>query len=482
MKAPIGMLETDQRIGISIDPTNGKAMDAQQLQAWDAQHSWHPFTPMRQYLESDPLLIVQGKGVQVQGSDGRWYFDGCSSIWLNIHGHRHPYLDMAIQRQLSQVAHVTMLGQANVPATLLAKRLVDVAPAGLTRCHFSDCGAAAVEIAVKTAIQYWYNLGRSTKRQIVGFHNNYHGDTLGAMAVAPSEFFHSPFLSLLPPNVRLPYPLCPDQPLPNPDAECNPDLVLELETLLANNGEQIAAVIIEPVQGAGGILPAPPGFLKLLRQCCSRYDVLLIVDEVATGFGHTGDWFACTTERVTPDILCLGKGLSGGYLPIAATMTTEAIYEAFLGDVAQQRTLYHGHSFAGNPLAAAVSLASLDLMPRLLQGLTPKIELMEESLRRLESHPNVLQVRQRGLMAGVTVCRDKRTATRFDFSQRAGYVVAQHARELGLILRPIGDVVILMPPPCISIDELTSLMELFLEAFARAEESWNRVKDRVDEP
>jgi adenosylmethionine-8-amino-7-oxononanoate aminotransferase len=379
---------------------------------------------------------------------------------------------MAIQRQLTQVAHTTLLGQANVPATILAKRLADITPVGLERCHFSDCGATAVEIAVKIAIQYWHNLGRPQKKQVVGFSNNYHGDTLGAMAVAPSPFFHAPFLSLLPINHQLDYPVCADQPRPAPGIECDPALGQALEQHLREHGSQIAAVIIEPVQGAGGILPAPPGFLRRLQQICQAHDVLLIVDEVATGFGHTGDWFACTTEQVSPDILCLGKGLSGGYLPIAATLTTERIYAAFLGEIAQQKTLYHGHSFAGNPLAAAVSLASLDLMPKLLAGLPPKIDLLQARLSSLEQHPNVLQIRQRGLMVGITVGRSRATGARFDVSQRAGYVVANHARELGLILRPIGDVVIVMPPPSITVEELNDLLDRLLAAFAQAEATW----------
>jgi adenosylmethionine---8-amino-7-oxononanoate aminotransferase len=466
------MKDQDQRIGLAIDPTHGKPIDADLLKTWDAQHSWHPFTPMRQYLESDPLLIVQGNGVWLQATDGRWYLDGCSSIWLNIHGHRHPYLDMAIQRQLGQVAHVTMLGQANVPATILAKRLTDVVPAGLTRCHFSDCGATAVEIAVKTAIQYWHNLGHPQKTQIIGFSNNYHGDTLGAMAVAPSPFFHAPFLSLLPLNHQLDYPVCADQPLPAAGAECDPLLGQPLDQYLTAQREQVAAVIIEPVQGAGGILPAPPGFLRRLKQICQAHQVLLIVDEVATGFGHTGDWFACTTEQVSPDILCLGKGLSGGYLPMAATLTSEAIYEAFLGEIAEQRTLYHGHSFAGNPLAAAVSLASLDLMPKLLTTLEAKVRLMHEALGPLNRHPHVWQIRQRGLMVGITVCRRREPGGRFAVGQRAGYVVANHARELGLILRPIGDVVIVMPPPSITLAELQDLLDRLCQAFERARQTW----------
>ncbi len=414
------MKEDDQRIGPAIDPTNGKSIDAAALKHWDAKHSWHPFTPMKQYLESDPLMLVQGKGIRVQDSGGRWYIDGCSSIWLNIHGHRHPFLDAAIQRQLQQVAHVTMLGQANVPATILAKQLSEVVPPGLSRCHLSDCGATAVEIAVKTAIQFWFNQGRPGKNKIVGFENNYHGDTLGAMAVAPSPTFHSPFLNLLPINHQLPYPCCPDRPLVSNQDQCDPVHGQPLDAYLAKHHEEVAAVIIEPVEGAGGMLPAPPGFLKLVRQICDRHDVLMIVDEVATGFGHTGDWFACTAEEVTPDLLCLGKGISGGYLPVAATMSTEKIYNMFLGEIEERRTLYHGHSFAGNPLGCAVSLASLELMPKLIRSLKPKVLRIAEWLKSLSGNPNVLQVRQRGFMVGVTVCVDRSTGQRFDFSKRAG--------------------------------------------------------------
>lgn len=466
------MKESDQRIGLAIDPTNGKAVDPRDLHRWDAEHSWHPFTPMQQYLDADPLLIVQGKGMRIQDTDGRWYWDGCSSVWLNIHGHRHPYLDAAIERQLRQVAHVSMLGQANVPATLLAKRLTEVVPAGLTRCHLSDCGATAVEIAIKTAIQYWFNQGLPHKRTIVGFENNYHGDTLGAMAVAPSPVFHSPFLDLLPINHQLPFPVCGDRPVVQATDECDPQHGAALEAYLQKHQAQVAAVIVEPVEGAGGMLPAPPGFLKLLRGICDRYQVLLIVDEVATGFGHTGDWFACTAEGVTPDLLCLGKGISGGYLPVAATMAREEIYKQFLGEIAERKTLYHGHSFAGNPLGCAVSLASLDLMPKVIESLPPKVAHITQRLQELHELANVWEVRQRGLMVGVTVCQDRESGQRFDFATRPGYVVSHHARRLGLVLRPIGDVVILLPPPAISLSELDEMLSLFIQSFHESAKTW----------
>lgn len=464
------MNEQDQRTGEAFDPTNGKPLDLDQVQQWDAQFSWHPFTPMKQYLDNDPLLIVQGKGMRIQDRHGRWYWDGCSSVWLNIHGHRHPYLDAAITRQLKQVAHVSMLGQANVPASLLAKRLIDVVPKGLERVHLSDCGATAVEIAVKTAIQYWFNQGKTEKQQVIGFQNNYHGDTLGAMAVAPSEFFHKPFLKMLPVHYQLPFPMRPDQPMIDVRDPGNPDDVAPLKQYLERHAQQTAAVIVEPVEGAGGMCPAPSGFLKQLRSVCDQFDVLLIVDEVATGFGHTGDWFACTAEGVTPDILCLGKGISGGYLPVAATICTSTVYEAFLGEIAEGKTLYHGHSFAGNPLGCAVSLASLDLMPKVIAALPEKVALVTQKLEGLEQRANVHQVRQRGLMVGVTVCQAD--GQRFDPSLRAGYVVAEQARKLGLVIRPIGDVVILLPPPAIELDDLSELMDRFVESFAEAESVW----------
>lgn len=461
------MKEPDQRVGTAQDPTNGKPVDLSEARSWDAQHSWHPFTPMQQYLDSDPLMIVQGKGMRIQDSEGKWYWDGCSSVWLNIHGHRHPYLDAAIVRQLNQVAHVSMLGQANVPASLLARRLVEIAPAGLSRVHLSDCGATAVEIAVKTAIQFWFNQGQPEKRCVIGFKDNYHGDTLGAMAVAPSEYFHKPFLKMLPINYQLPYPVCPDQPLVSKEDRCEETLGQPLVDYLQEHAATTAAVIVEPVEGAGGMLPAPPGFLKLLREICDRFDVLLIIDEVATGFGHTGDLFACTAEDVTPDLLCLGKGISGGYLPVAATLSTEKIYQAFLGEIREGKTLYHGHSFAGNPLGCAVSLASLDLMPKVVSGLPPKVELIRQKLAGLEGVAHIQQVRQRGFMVGITVCQED--GSPYDPALRAGYVVAEKARQLGLVLRPIGDVVILLPPPAISLEELAELMDIFVESFRQAE-------------
>lgn len=461
---PPGLTETELDTSLQ-DPAGDKDWSQEDLAEMDAQHSWHPFTPMKHYLQADPLMIVEGKDVFLKDSEGRWYYDGCSSIWLNVHGHRHPVLDKAIKDQLDKIAHCTLLGQANLPATVLAKKLIEVVPEGLKRVHFSDCGASAVEIAIKTSIQYWHNQGKSEKKIIVGFKDNYHGDTLGAMAVAPSPLFHKPFLSMLPENHQLPFPVCPDQPLIGPNDRCEDSLGDPLRHYLAKNADRVAAVIVEPVEGAGGILPAPGGFLKLLREICDQYQVHLIIDEVATGFGHTGDLFACTAENVTPDILCLGKGLSGGYLPVSATVSTEKIFNAFLGEISERKTLYHGHSFAGNPLGCAVSLASLKLTVPLVKSLRSKTEILRNELIQLADYPCVLEVRQRGLMVGITIGDNQKN--HFEKPAEKGYEVAAIARKFGVVLRPIGDTIILMPPPCIEEHQLIDLAKRFVATFAQ---------------
>ena len=319
------------------------------VRRWDVEHVWHPFTPMDDYVRARPPVIVAGEGRRLQDVDGRWYWDGSSSIWLNVHGHRDPDLDRAVREQLDRIAHSTLLGQGNVPAAVLARRLVEVTPPGLERVFFSDSGATAVEIALKAAIQWFANQDRPQKRHVVGFTDNYHGDTMGAMSVAPDPVFHWPFLSMLPEQPRVPYPYW----LRHPDGPSSPDEAMaatlrRLETLFAESADSIAAVIVEPVEGAGGIRPAPVGFLRELRARCDANDVLLIVDEVATGFGKTGSMFACEAEDTTPDLLCVGKGLTGGYLPVAATLATNRVYEQFLGE--RRRTLFHDPGFPAAPL------------------------------------------------------------------------------------------------------------------------------------
>ncbi|HEY8347653.1 MAG TPA: adenosylmethionine--8-amino-7-oxononanoate transaminase [Symbiobacteriaceae bacterium] len=444
--------------------------DPATLVALDKAHVWHPFTYMKDYVESDPVIIARGEGVRLQDIHGRWYYDGVSSIWLNVHGHRVPAIDRAIIAQLGEIAHSTLLGQANVPSILLADRLVRIAPPGLTRVFYSDSGATAVEIALKMAIQYWANLGEPRRRRILGFSHNYHGDTLGAMAVAPDEIFHWPFLGLLPEHPRAPYPYCYRCPLEKAHPGCQMACLAVVEETVARHRDELAAVIIEPVEGAGGIIPAPPGYLRAIRELCDRYNLLLIVDEVATGFGRTGTLFACEQEGITPDILTLGKGLTGGYLPVAATLTTERIYTAFLGE--RRHALYHGHSYTGNQLGCAAALANLDLIEEtgLIASLPPKIEQVAAALAPLRDHPYVGDVRQKGLMVGIELVADRKTRRPFPWEAQAGYRVAWKVRERGMLIRPIGSVVIFMPPLASTREELGEMLQILLAGFDAATE------------
>jgi adenosylmethionine-8-amino-7-oxononanoate aminotransferase len=443
------------------DPLRG--LDPQTLKAWDKAHVWHPFTPMTPYIEGDPPLIARAEGFRLQDVDGNWYLDGSSSIWLNVHGHQVEALDSAIRAQLDQVAHSTLLGQGNTVATVLARRLVEITPQGLDRVFFSDSGATAVEIALKAAIQWFANQGE-TRHKILGFTNNYHGDTMGAMSVAPDPVFHWPFLELLQKQPRLPYPYWFNHPekLSNP-AEAADHALACIEQLFLEQGHEIAATIIEPVEGAGGICPAPEGFLKSLHELCQRHGILLIVDEVATGFGKTGAMFACEREGITPDLMTLGKGLTGGYLPVAATMATNRIFEQFLGE--RRRTLFHGHSFTGNQLGCAVALASLELMPAVMADLPPKIERLWERAETLRDLPLVSDVRGRGMMLGIELGLDRQKRTPIPAEKLAGYRIADRARELGLLVRPIGNVVIFMPPVSVPLDLLDEMFDRLEQAF-----------------
>ncbi|MER3428946.1 MAG: adenosylmethionine--8-amino-7-oxononanoate transaminase [Pyrinomonas sp.] len=433
----------------------------EKLEALDKAHLWHPFTHMEQYIADDPLIIVRGEGVRLFDTRGRAYYDGTSSIWLNVHGHRVPELNRALTEQLGQVAHSTLLGMSNVPAILLAEKLAKIAPRGLTRVFYVDNGAGAVEAAIKIAVQFWANQGAPTKHLVLGFHNNYHGDTLGAVGVSPDEMFHWPFTALLPPHPRVPYPYPYRSAAPDPLAES----LQAAEEILRRRRDEIAAVIVEPVEGAGGIIVPPRGFLRGLRRLCDEYGALLIVDEVATGFGRTGPMFACHGEDVAPDLLCLGKGLSGGYLPIGATLATEKIFEAFLGEVDSGRTFFHGHSYAGNPLAAAVSLANLELLEKLLPRLPEKIEALSAWIFPLAEEPFVGDVRQAGFMVGIELVKDRATKEGFAYRDQVGWRVAHAARERGLLVRPIGNVLIFMPPLASTLEELQEMSHILCEAF-----------------
>ena len=407
----------------------------------DRDHVWHPFTQQQAWCEEEPLMIERGEGSYLFASDGRRYIDGVSSLWCTVHGHSHAGIDAAVAAQLERVAHTTMLGLAHPGAAELAARLVDLGPPGLSRVFYSESGSTAVEIALKMAFQYQQQRGGQHRRRtsFVHLRESYHGDTIGSVAVGGIDLFHSTY-----------------GPLLFETHVAEPGDAADLERVLAVHEEEIAAVIVEPlVQGAAGMLTHPPGYLRAVRELCDRFGVLLICDEVATGFGRTGTMFACEQEDVAPDFLCLAKGITGGYLPLAATLATERIYEGFLGAPEEYRTFFHGHTYTGNPLACAAALANLDAFEqeRTLERLQPKIGLLRELLGEIEAMPEVAEVRGRGFMAGIDLGEH-------DPALRLGHRVTLEARERGAIVRPLGDLVVLMPPLSISEGDLRSLIEI----------------------
>ncbi len=439
-----------------------------QLEQWDREHVWHPFTPMRQYAEESPLIIDRAEGCWLIDLDGKRYLDGISSLWCNVHGHRVPALDEAVRSQLDRVAHSTLLGISNVPAIELARRLVTLAPPGLSRVFFSDDGATAVEIALKMAFQYWRQCQdpRPEKTKYLALNAAYHGDTIGAVSVGDLARFHHLFAPLLFPVVHAPSHYCYRCPLGLERATCKIDCVEHLEALVREHADSLAAVVVEPlVQAAAGMITAPPGYLYRVREVTRECGVLLIADEVAVGFGRTGTMFACQQEGIVPDFVCLAKGLTGGYLPLAATLTTEAVFAAFLGRPEEGRTFQHGHTYTGNPLGAAVALASLDLLEHdVLPGLSEKVARLELVLTRLSGLPSVGEVRQCGLMAGIELVRDRQTRERFPSAWRVGARVCRAVRDEGVLLRPLGDVIVVMPPLTIELSMLDHIGEVLYNA------------------
>ena len=397
----------------------------------DQRHLWHPFTPMLEWSREDPLVISRGDGCYLVDEDGRSYLDGVSSLWVNVHGHNHPAINQAIRDQLDQLAHSTLLGLTHPTAIELARRLVEIAPDGLTRVFYSDSGSTAVEIALKQAFQYWSLRGEPRRQHFVHLAHAYHGDTLGAVGVGGIELFHRIFGPLIVAGIPAPSPVTyPDPERRGPEALRDRALT-DMDSILSERGGEIAAVVMEPlVQGAAGMIMHPPGFLKGVETLCRKHGVLLIVDEVATGFGRTGTMFACEQEDVHPDLLCLAKGITGGYLPLAATLAREEIYEAFLAERIEGKTFFHGHTYTGNPLACAAALASLDLFGT---DLLPQVRQRAEQLGALATEhlgdlPVVGDIRQRGLMFGIELVADRATGRPFPVEHFKGNAVCRAAQ------------------------------------------------------
>ncbi len=439
----------------------------------DRFHHWHGFTQMAEY---EPLLIERAEGNWLIDSQGRRLLDGVSSLWCNVHGHQHPRIDAAIIDQLSRAAHITSIGMGCVTTAILAQRLAEIAPGDLQHVFFSSDGSSAVEAALKMAMQYWHLKSQSEDRpelakrvRYLALGSAYHGDTTGAVSLGDVALFHKLFAPILfqplrgplPDTYRLPPGVTPESALEH--------YASEMEALIGENADELAAVVIEPlVQGAAGMVVHPQGFLRRVRQACDAHHVLLIADEVATGFGRTGKMFACEHESVVPDLMCVGKGLTGGYLPMAATIARRHVFDAFLAPRSAGKQFFHGHTFSGNPLSAAAAIASLDIFrdDAVLENVGQRAEQIAAGLAALKNHRHVGDIRQRGTMVGIELVQQRDGRQRFAADQQVGNRVCQAAMGRGVWIRPLGDVVVLMPPLSIREDETRLLVDAACDAIA----------------
>ncbi len=443
------------------------------LEQTDKACIWHPFTQMKQWQEMTPVVIEEGRGEFLKDIYGRWYLDGVASLWVNVHGHRKKEIDEAIKAQIDRISHSTLLGLANVPSVELAERLIKIVPKGLTRVFYSDNGSTSVEIALKMAFQYWKNRGVQGKDAFVCLNNAYHGDTIGAVSVGGIDLFHEIYRPLLFKTYRVPSPYCYRCELGLEPSTCGLKCLEAVEEVLSKHHNEIAAIILEPlVQGAGGMIVHPAGYLKGVRELTKRYNVLLIADEVAVGFGRTGRMFACEHEDVVPDFLCLSKGITGGYLPLAVTVTTDEVYNAFLGEYRELKTFFHGHSYTGNPLACAASLANLELFEKekTLEGVNKKATILGKWLDEIKELRHVGDARGIGLIGGVELVEDKKSKKPYAFELQMGYRVCNSAREKGLLIRPLGNVIVIMPPLCISEENLQKMLSIIKDSIVEVTE------------
>jgi adenosylmethionine-8-amino-7-oxononanoate aminotransferase len=455
---------------------SSKCPSAARLEKLDKKYVWHPFTQMLDWEKDQQVIIESGTGSILCDVRGKKYIDGVSSLWVTVHGHRKKEINAAVSAQLKKIAHSTLLGLSNVPAILLAEKLVKMAPRGLSKVFYSDSGSTAVEIALKIAYQYWQQKGEKHKAKtgFISLKQAYHGDTIGSVSVGGIDLFHSTYKPLLFHTWKIESPYCYRCSLGRTYPGCGIVCAEQAEEVIRTHSHEIAALVIEPlVQGAAGMLLQPPGYLRKIRQLCTKYNILMIADEVATGFGRTGTMFACEHEKVLPDIMAIAKGITGGYLPLAATLTTENIYRGFLGEYRELKTFFHGHTYTGNPLACAAAIANIDLFKRerTLQKLQQKITLLKQELKRFAELEHVGDIRQKGFMIGIELVKNKETKEPYPLEEKIGIRVIREARQHGLILRPLGSVVVLMPPLSISKRELERLIEIVYGAIKTVTET-----------
>jgi adenosylmethionine-8-amino-7-oxononanoate transaminase len=444
------------------------------LEQKDKKYLWHPFTQMQDWEAEDILIIESAEGVYLKDTHGRRYLDGVSSLWCNVHGHRIPELDQAVRDQLAKVAHSTFLGLSSVPAIELAEKLISISPAGLARVFYSDSGSEAVEIALKIAFQYWSHTGRPEKKEFVRLTHAYHGDTLGAVSVGGIDIFHEIFGPLLFKTHAAPAPYVYRWPGGGSREEVWDAALEAVEAIFKEHHSKIAAFLMEPLmQGAAGMIDQPQGYVRRVRELTKKYGILLIFDEVATGFGRTARMFACEHENAAPDILIAAKGLTGGYLPLAVTLVTEDIYRAFCGAYTELKTFFHGHTYTANPLACSAALANLKLFESrdVLGSLTSKMAVLEKKLQGFKALKHVGDIRRVGMMVGLELVRDLRTKAAYELSEKIGIRVIQRAREKGAILRPLGSVIVLMPPLGMNDAELETLLDITYSAIQEVTEA-----------
>lgn len=428
----------------------------------DLKFNWHPYTQMKDCKKVPPILIEKAKGIRLYDNKGNFYYDTVSSWWCNVHGHNHPAIKKAIQKQLGSLEHVLFAGFTHKPAILLAEKLISLCGNGLKRVFFSDDGSTAVEVALKMSFQYWRNTGKNKKKRFVSLDMGYHGDTIGTMSVSGSSPFNKTFSDLLFPSFSVPSPYCYRCPMGKNRPDCAIECVDPLERLLEDKSGEICAIIIEPmVLAASGMIVYPKEYLSKVSALAKRFGVHLIIDEVATGFGRTGKMFASEWARVEPDFICVSKGITAGYLPLAATLTTNEIYQAFYADYLEFKTFYHGHTYTANPLSCAAALASLKLFKD-EDTLTRANEVIPMFHQRIEEFRGLALVgdaRYIGLIAGLELVKDKKTKSGFSSKERIGFKAYKRGLKQNIILRPLGNVIYLFLPLCIKKKEIDDVLK-----------------------
>lgn len=428
----------------------------------DLNYIWHPYTQMQDCQAHPPILIEKAKGTKLYDNKGNFYYDTISSWWCNVHGHNHPKIKEAIRRQLDSLEHVLFAGFTHKPAILLAEKLISITPRNLTKLFFSDNGSTAVETALKMSFQYWQNIRRKKKTKFISLDYGYHGDTIGAMSISGINLFNEIFRPLFFSSFKVPSPYCYRCPMGKENSRCDIECVSPLEIMLREYSHRISAMILEPlVMAAGGMIVYPKEYLIRVRELTKKYGVHLILDEVATGFGRTGRMFACEYTNIQPDFMCLSKGITSGYLPLAVTLTTEEVYQAFYADYEEKKTFYHGHTYTANPLSCSAAIASLKIFQEegTLNKIKKIIPVFQDGLKKMRELTYVGDVRSRGMIGAIELVKNKKLKTPFKFNERIGFKIYKRGLTKNLLLRPLGNIIYLFPPLCIKRKELINILD-----------------------